>query len=322
MREKYIVSLNNCGISNRLKCLVSVLRLCNWLSRSPIIYWHKNRYVQCEFADLFTNNIQVINNENSFKKLLVESNWKQFRDANRSLLISMHDCILISTWRLLTLPNELPHGFARSLPSLRGTDIDFEFHRIPPHIQYDYSKIFSTLTPIEYISEQVENFARQFDSNTVSLSIRSWIESKIRYSLFDITMFYDVLDQLANANFFISCDSSDVLNKIIERYGSRVIHYPKRTSVGDRNSLHGMQDILIDLYLLAKNNILIASYASTFSEIAWWLGNCQANVKLIGIDESQTQKSIIIADAKARISLIWRNLFYKNLLKAHSMITD
>jgi hypothetical protein len=59
------------------------------------------------------------------------------------------------------------------------------------------------------------------------------------------------------------------------------MHYPKRTAVNDRTSREGMQDILIDLLLLSRNKHLVASYLSTFPELAWWLGGCQATVSII-----------------------------------------
>lgn len=58
--------------------------------------------------------------------------------------------------------------------------------------------------------------------------------------------------------------------------------YPTRTTRGDRNSTEGIQDALIDMLLLAKNAELRVSKLSTFSEVAWWFGQCNANVEIIG----------------------------------------
>jgi len=59
------------------------------------------------------------------------------------------------------------------------------------------------------------------------------------------------------------------------------LSFPKRTYHGDRNSIEGIQDALIDLLLLSKNNQLVASAQSTFSEVAWWFGECRASVQII-----------------------------------------
>jgi len=71
------------------------------------------------------------------------------------------------------------------------------------------------------------------------------------------------------------------MQALVNRYGSRIISYPRRTQINDRVSREGMQDILIDLLLLSKNCTLIASYMSTYPEVAWWFGGCQATVEII-----------------------------------------
>jgi hypothetical protein len=41
-----------------------------------------------------------------------------------------------------------------------------------------------------------------------------------------------------------------------------------------------MTDDLIDMLLLARTRELFASYLSTFSEAAWWLGGARARVSV------------------------------------------
>jgi len=313
-REKYIVSLNNSGITNRIKSILSVLRLSKHLSRTPLIYWPSNSLTQCEFSDLFKNNINVINDEAGLIRIYKEEKWKKYRHVSKRLMKTKCNYILIGTWRLLTLPNEVPQNFARVLPSVKKNDIDFEFNRIPKQIRKEYTELINTLILVDYITDQIEEFSSKFNSNTVSVSVRSWIESKDRSKFFNIAEFYEIMDRMDNANFFMSCDSPEVLNRFAEKYGDRLIYYPKRTFMGDRNSVNGVQDVLIDLYLLSKNNRIIVSFGSTFSEMAWWFGNCQAEVELIGINEKH-KKSILVKERKARTKVIFRNLLYKRYLK-------
>ena len=48
-----------------------------------------------------------------------------------------------------------------------------------------------------------------------------------------------------------------------------------------RDFPEGVQDDLIELYLLSKNKILIGSHFSTFSEVSWWLAGCPQNVTIL-----------------------------------------
>jgi len=190
----------------------------------------------------------------------------------------------VDTWRLLVFPGELSNHYAREHPSLyqSGHDIDFEYERIPFSIRNDYLKYVDRLSPLRYVREQVNTFSKAFDDGTISLSIRSWPEEDMRKDgLFRIENVYRLVDKYNTANFFVSSDADWIVNKLILKYGGRILFHPKRKVAGGRTSSTGMQDILIDLLLLSRNKHLVASYFSTFSELAWWFGGCKAKVEIL-----------------------------------------
>jgi hypothetical protein len=192
--------------------------------------------------------------------------------------------LLVDTWRLLVFPDELSNHFAREHPSLcqSGHDIDFEFERIPFSIRHDYLSYVDRLIPSRYVREQVNTFSKAFDDRTISLSIRSWPEEDIRReNLFRIENVYRVIDTYNTANFFVSSDADWIVNMLIRKYGQRILSFPKRKAGRGRKSRTGMQDILVDLLLLSRNKHLVASYFSTFSELAWWFGGCKAKVEIL-----------------------------------------
>ena len=83
--------------------------------------------------------------------------------------------------------------------------------------------------------------------------------------------------------FFITTDSKQVIKYFKEspEWGKRVIFYDRSTDLDtSRDFPEGVQEDLIELYLLSKNSKLIGSHFSTFSEVAWWLGGCMS-VKII-----------------------------------------
>ena len=58
--------------------------------------------------------------------------------------------------------------------------------------------------------------------------------------------------------------------------------YPRKTTLDNsRDFTEGIQEDLIELYLLSKNKIIIGSHFSTYTEVAWWLGGCTENIKII-----------------------------------------
>ncbi len=269
-QHQFVVSANALGLCNRIKCLASSMRIADKLSRSVALSWTPNSHCCCLFSDLFENRIP------------------ELLDSELNAILSVPHMFegdqwyVVDTWMLLMLPNDLPEHFSRACRSITGKTIDHEYDRIPDAIRNDYLRYFTALVPIEFIKREVEEFARRFDNNTISVSIRSWPESKSRSEkLFSLESVYRVLDREEGSSFFVGCDSEEVLTHITRRYGQRVISYPHSVKVGDRLSKRGMQEALIDLLLLSKNKRLKASAYSTFSEVAWWFGGCKASVECI-----------------------------------------
>jgi hypothetical protein len=59
----------------------------------------------------------------------------------------------------------------------------------------------------------------------------------------------------------------------------RIMVYKKRSF--SRNDKKGVQDALVDLLLLSGTKYIIGSYLSTFTETAWWFGQCEARVEIV-----------------------------------------
>lgn len=298
--KRCIVSSNQGGLCNRLKCLISCMRLADKVSGATVLSWPEKPRCKCKFSDIFENKIIEIGD----KCLRI------IRDER----INIHKkYILVDTWRLLTLPNELPDNFAKAYHSSSGKGIDFEFERIPLPVREDFLIYINRLIPNVYIRNEVENFSKLFDDYTVSVCIRSWadrqlIEEKSRAdSLFRIENVYAVIDKLDGLNFFVTCDSAEVLKKIIDRYGKRVLYYPRRDFQGDRYSKEAIRDALIELLLASRNKNLKIFYGSTFCEMVWWLGGCKAAVEIID-RESDIQNYLKKCDYRESLNLIPQQL--------------
>jgi hypothetical protein len=83
-----------------------------------------------------------------------------------------------------------------------------------------------------------------------------------------------------SARFLVVSDSDDVLPTLAARYGARrVMAYPRSTAREESwQTPLGIKEDLIDMLLLSRVSQLYASYLSTFSEVAWWLGGTRARV--------------------------------------------
>ena len=116
------------------------------------------------------------------------------------------------------------------------------------------------------------------------MQVRTWRDYQRRYRKYYIPaakrlrrLMENVDD---NARFFVVSDSDDIAPSLATEFGeARVIHFPRTTARADSwQSADGITEDLIDMLLLARTQRLFASYLSTFSETAWWLGGATAAV--------------------------------------------
>ena len=160
---------------------------------------------------------------------------------------------------------------------------------MPPLAKQNYIPFFKQLKPIQEISNAIESFSKKFDTNTISVHIRSWCRPN-EYSraskLFinGLKKFERQMLKYPNANFFLATDSSNVQNYFLNHpsFKDKVIIYNRSSKLENSRSLPlGIQEDLIELYLLSKNKTIIGSFNSTFTEVAWWLGGCTKNITII-----------------------------------------
>ncbi|MDG2449918.1 MAG: hypothetical protein P8M34_09775 [Saprospiraceae bacterium] len=263
MKKEYFISSpkTKAGLCNRIKSLVSCMQIADRTGKTLIINWLKSDGFNCEFSDLFSNRLLHTNSS----KLRIH----KIKEAHDNYFIT-------ETWRLLP-----PNIKLENIQNGNHEMIDFQYQETNNTVIETYIPYFQSLQITEFIDRQVNEFAKTFDENTISIAIRTWIDAPNRQHLFDTEKVLKIFEENQLSTFFISSDSEKLINLLSNKYGSKILSYPKRTYTGDRNSTEGIQDALIDLLLLSKNKKLMASANSTFSEVAWWFGKCEANVQII-----------------------------------------
>lgn len=245
------------GICNRVKCLISALRMSENMDAK--IYWPiKGVNHNCSFYDLFSN-----------EGMGVTTVPRSVSPKNRW-----------GTWRFYLTKKEV-----KSLPK-NIYNIDYLYDKTPKHIMEELKECISFLKIQDEITEIVNDFSdSNFDSNTVSVHIRSWVldgsnAAKVRNRAFSINSYFNVLDKMEDdKRFFIATDNDSMIKKSRKRYGKRVISYPHHHL--NLNKSNSGKSAFIDMLLLSKNNAIVGDYkTSSFTEMAWWFGGCTAKLHL------------------------------------------
>lgn len=260
-----LVSKLQSGLANRIKCVASSMRISNDVE----ILWYKNvvppyEKEEVKLTDYFVGLKECLPSEIGNKPC-----WE--------------------TWRLFVFDDDLPENFSfiekQKLrheyneifypPVNSGKCIDFEYERIPENVRNAYIPIFKKLKSCvnPKVNAVVKDFSKKFDENTVSVHIRTWCDSPIRNQMYhDIDKYIELMNEYSNNTFFVCSDSMETIEHLKTIFGEeRIITYPH---------VEENIDCFIELLLLSKNNFLIGSPISTFSEISWWLSECKSQVKI------------------------------------------
>jgi len=298
MDDKYVVAINLGGISNRLKCLVSLWRIGVLTKRKLLIYWPRNSVCGANFSDLFENNFQEISREKLFR--LKKKEYK-FHDPNDISIENPQKKYLVSdTWRWAFLREEkitkliardkienYPIYESRTAPTQDYKGIDFAFNKINPNIKKEIWRYLKKIKPIEKIREKVSEFEEKNSiRDCIGVHIRQgdYLAGKDRLGFVSreeefINRINELIEVNPKERFFLCTDSEEVQERFKELFKERVVIFSKTNF--DREGVVFTQEGLIDLLLLSKTKRILGTYGSTFTEMAWWLGNCKPKIEIM-----------------------------------------
>lgn len=257
------------GLANRIKNMTASFRL------DPVVEVHwvnienydaQNYHLfKCPYYDLF-----------SFPKLA------ENLEKGKSYPVYDYDKLLIG-------PDDgIPENFAqfdnKCDKEYRYTDelnrnIDFEYHRIPENVKVMYSYLFSQIRLNHDVQKRIDNFYNKYMKNiiVVSVHIRSWNRENEegRQHLHKVDKFIETMMDYKKLHFFVSSDSTEVIEKVKKEVPNVITYNRKTERETSRTNPEALQEDLIELYLLGKGNMLIGSYYSSYSEVAWYLMGCK-----------------------------------------------
>lgn len=291
-----IVSTETGGLGNRIKSWMSAMRL----DDDARVLWQRTPNMPAAFSDLFTNDCAVPAVPDGAR---VHKSWRlevlpedvPYLPAGFATVGGGSHPVLRGLgklhWTLRGRPDEryrymiFPKQHSRRSSRADARHIDLEYSRIPEHFRRVYGGCFARIAVQPAIVERVEAFwTAHIDAGTVGVQVRTWRDDPRRerkYHRPAVKRLFRLMDGVApERRFFVVSDSDETAPMLAGRYGhDRVLAYPRSTARdASWQSVEGLVEDFIDMLLLARTPRLFASYLSTFSETAWWLGGTQAEV--------------------------------------------
>jgi len=293
-----IVSAETAGLGNRLKSWASAMRL----DADVHVNWEVNDAMPASFSDLFANGCGIHSIPadaaiyKSWRLVILPEDEPHLPAGFATVGAGAHPVIrgLGKAWWVLTgrRSDRYRYMVFPKTHSRRGTradarHIDMEYGRIPEHFRHVYGPLFERMIVRPEIARQVDEWARDnLDDDVIGVQVRTWRDYAHRHNKYykpSVKRLARLMhDAEADTRFFVVSDSDEIVPNLQQQYGeSRVLHYPRRTARNSsRQSVDGTTEDLIDMLLLSRTRSLFASYLSTFSETAWWLGGAKARVRV------------------------------------------
>jgi len=244
------------GIGNRLKVIVSNLHF--YRGQKLACVWPVEGWVTADLHDLFkVENFTV----DTFPSKPEAFPWK------------------ISKNRAISDEIGLGADIWASMDELVGNLETFgTFEKTAEPVKRVYRKIFARFKPSDAVAQRIAEL--DCPPNFASVQIRRNKDWEAYGRLDPVELYFEQMDAFPReTRFFLSTLNPETSSAVHDRYGDRVFELPNKNH-------SSMVDAVADLFLLSRGSVGLYPFASTFSEIAWWLGGATQKVVVVGNEET------------------------------------
>lgn len=258
------------GLANRMRAIDAAIGLAQETNSTLLIIWYKDQGLNCRFDELFCP-LSIPNVE--------------LREA------TIPDLLIYDRPRQKNL--WIPRLFQRFLfdgciyeksvtPLLRAHFNFFSWATEKRNIYFssytDFypqrkNKPFSAFHPLPALIKEINTYCSGFDKSTIGIHIRrtdnliSITESPTE--LFTKRMKHEI-EINKQTRFYLATDSETEKQQLKELFGEYITTSPFKAT---RNSVIGIQNALVELYILSRTSRIIGSMQSSYSEVAAQINN-------------------------------------------------
>lgn len=291
-----LVSTETGGLGNRIKSWVATMHL----SDEARVFWPITANMPARFDELFTNDVAVDSipagaaTYLSWRLATLPQDDAHLPSGFAVVGAGAHPLMRAMGafwWRMRGRPDDryrymvFPKQHSRRSTRRDARHIDLEYGRIPQAIRDVYVPLFAQINPQPQILAAVEQWwLASGGADLVGVQVRTWRDHAKRFRKYHLPARRRLLRlmraQRPNTRFLIVSDSDDLIDFLAAEFDrDRLLTFPRVTArLQSWTSTQGIAEDLIDMLLLARCRSMFASYLSTFSEAAWWLGGATAEV--------------------------------------------
>ena len=265
-KEKMITFIPAGGLGNRMKSIAAAIRLAQATQNKLDIIWFQDWGLGCKFEQLFQplNVPQTQLREASFlDKIMRDIPRKRNLYIPKCFEHFFYDACLDRLAASKAYYNNFDFiTWSKNRNVWLASDVYFIDKEIP-------EDSFDIFRPIHQLQERINQIKKDFAHQTIGVHIRR--TDNIRSIQNSPThLFIERMQQEPiDVKFYLATDSEEVKEEMRYIFGNRIITSPNKAT---RGNLEGMEDALVEMYLLATTNRILGSSCSTYSMTAASIG--------------------------------------------------
>lgn len=259
--KRYIYFVPVGGLGNRLRSIESAIRFAQEKNAELEIGWYQDWGMGCKFSDIFKPLQYKVLEEAGLRRYILD------RPRKKNFFVPA----IYEKLKFDVLLGEKVVGH-----EWFGTPIEENARRIwmaSSHAFFqDEEADYSIFHPIEELQKQIDAVVCTFPKQVVGMQIRR-TDFFITKQISPTINFEKAIEQLDyNTSIYLASDDESEKLFFKKKYGNRVI---TRESILERGSKRGIQDAVIEMYILSATNKIYGSKNSSFGQIAAKIGNVE-----------------------------------------------
>lgn len=268
MKEKGLTLIPYGGLTNRMRALGALISM---MRDNPIrgeAIWFKDKGLNCRFDALFEP-LQV--ERLRLKEARLSDYIFRDRPRKKNLFIPalLQHILYDDAIHEAEVDRKFRHGFDFKQWAMSHRRVYIS--SCMPFYRKDNENLFSSFVPIRALREKIEQWSEKFSENTVGVHIRrtdNVLTINESPSSLYIAQMKEEVARNSQTTFYVASDSPAEKRVLSDLFGERVIALDAPVA---RDTLSGMQDALVELYLLSRTTKILGSrfsmYAITAAEI-------------------------------------------------------
>jgi len=155
--------------------------------------------------------------------------------------------------------------------------LHYTYDRTPKYFIDIYSKYINMLQPCAEIKSIVDNFSKKFNKYTITVHIRRGDNKHPKDDIHYYKIMNKLIEKDDKTNFFLLSDDPNMEKIVYDKYPSRCIYYNHDYDPSQLDK----KTAFISILLGSKNNRLILTNNSTFSQLIWYYSGCNKETFII-----------------------------------------